>query len=314
MEVLNIHDMHLLNVDFKQALQLYNVQVLDFRKREFRKIPELVLPSKVTSTESTIYVYEDKNKWNKKLNAIKIFKYQDIINEKIDVIGKLLKYKDVINIDELVMPLALVSIDKVVSGYIMPYVESNINMKVLLDNENVLLKDKIKYLKEMLLILKKIELVHSLKGKFFLGDIHESNFIFDVESQRIKVIDVDSAYIDNSFISASKFMTYNEKLDCFPRKYPLCPAEEIPIHVPNHNSQTLCFMYMLLNTLSGDNSYEWGIEDYYLYLNYLEKNGMNKEVINAFAKAYNKSPKLIFDEHLLDYINPNKDYRLHLSK
>ena len=37
MEVLNIHDMHLLNVDFKQALQLYNVQVLDFRKRDLER-------------------------------------------------------------------------------------------------------------------------------------------------------------------------------------------------------------------------------------------------------------------------------------
>ena len=88
--------------------------------------------------------------------------------------------------DELVMPSALVSVDKELRGYMMPYIESSINMKVFLNNPNVSLKDKLRYLKEILEILNKIEHIHELEGNFYLGDIHEANFIFDANDQKNK--------------------------------------------------------------------------------------------------------------------------------
>ena len=311
MELLKIDDMQISNIDFYHAYKLNDMQVLDFRKREFKSIPELILPRSVPSTEAKIYVYEDKNKWQKYLNAIKIFYNPEKMPDKSYTIGELIRNKDIIGLDELVMPLALVSVDKELRGYMMPYIESSLNMKVFLNNPNVSLKDKLKYLKEILVLLNKIESVHALEGNFFLGDIHEANFIFDAESQRIKVVDMDSAVINGSDIPVSKFMTYNFNLYNFPNKYPMNDEDR---HIPSHNTQMLSFIYMLLNAISLDKSYRWSVEDYYFYLNYLERLGISHNVTDALSHAYDSSPRVDFNVELLSEIDPNKDYRLQLSK
>ena len=94
MELLKIDDMQISNIDFYHAYKLNDMQVLDFRKREFKSIPELILPRSVPSTEAKIYVYEDKNKWQKYLNAIKIFYNPEKMPDKSYTIGELIRNKD----------------------------------------------------------------------------------------------------------------------------------------------------------------------------------------------------------------------------
>ena len=65
--------------------------------------------------------------------------------KKLHTIGELLKYRDIIDMDELVLPTRVVAVNKELRGCIMPYIESSINMLVFLNNKNVSLKDKLKY-------------------------------------------------------------------------------------------------------------------------------------------------------------------------
>ena len=313
------------------------MRIVDFSSRELKKIPELQLPSQVTNTEARLYLYNDKNKWDKKKNILKIFydnrtfDFKPYINEELlqsdinmnvfheerftytkpYIIAELLLHKDEINIDELVMPTGFVSIDKKVSGYIMPFIESSINMSLLLNNPNVALKEKLKLLKKIYEILSKIEKVKALEGRFYLGDIHESNFIIDVLEQKVKAVDMDSCYINDSAVPVSRFLFNNFNLDYLQHKYKMTEDDRV---IPSHNSQVLCFLYMLLNALSGEKSYKWSIEEHYLYLNCLEKMGMNKEVIEAFNTMYDSSPKLDFDIDLLNAIDTNKNYSLQYRK
>ncbi|MBR1748405.1 MAG: hypothetical protein IJ743_01270 [Bacilli bacterium] len=313
------------------------MKIVDFSSRELNKIPELQLPSQVTNTEARLYLYNDKNKWDKKKNILKIFydnrsfDFKPYINEELlqsdlnrnvfhedrftytkpYIIAELLLHKDEINIDELVLPTGFVSIDKKVSGYIMPFIESSINMSLLLNNPNVALKEKLELLKKIYEILSKIEKVKSLEGNFYLGDIHESNFIIDVLEQKVKVVDMDSCYINDSAVPVSRFLFNNFNLDYLQHKYKMTEDDRV---IPSHNAHVLCFLYMLLNSLSGEKSYKWGIEEHYLYLNCLEKMGMNKEVIEVFNTMYDSSPKLDFDINLLNAIDSTKNYSLQYRK
>ena len=287
------------------------MKVVSFSNREFKKVSKLPLSNKIINTEAELYLYEDKNKWDKRQNVIKIFYNPDIMNEKYYTIGELLKYKDEIGMPELVMPEAVVSVNKEMVGYIMPYIDSCTNMNLLLNNPNVSLKDKLKFLKEIYLILEKIESIKALEGNFFLGDIHESNFVFDVLEQRIKVVDMDSAYINHSSIPVSKFMTFNDNLWDYPAKYPM---DEDDRHIPSHNTQTLCFTYMLLNTLSREKSYNWSKEEYYLYLECLKKMKMEPEIVNYLSTIYDDSPNIHFDVNYLDFIDSDKNYCLQYTK
>ena len=314
-----------------------HMKIVDFSNHEFKKIPELQLPRQVTNTEARLYLYQDKTKWNKHQNILKIFydnrsfDFKPYIKEELlqnknhtnlfyedrmtytkpYIISQLLKYKDVINMEELIMPTAFVSIDKKVSGYMMPFIESNVNMSLLLNNPNVSLKEKLKLLKKIYEILSKIEKVKALEGKFYLGDIHESNFIIDILEQKIKVVDMDSCYINDSAVPVSRFLFNNFNLDYLQHKYKMTEDDRV---IPSHNSQVLCFLYMLLNALSGEKSYNWSIEEHYMYLACLEKMGMNKEVINTFNTMYDSSPRLDFEPSLLDEIDTEKNYSLQYRK
>ena len=72
-------------------------------------------------------------------------------------------------------------------------------------------------------------------------------FIFDAKAQIIRAIDMDSAYINGCFIPTSKFLIQNENLYDFQDKYPRNPNVYDSVNIPNHNTQILCFIYMLLN-------------------------------------------------------------------
>lgn len=75
--------------------------------------------------ESTIYLMESKNRWEQALKVLKIlFRSKgDIFSTKLFTISYLMDHKDEIAIDELVIPDSLLSIDRELRGFIMPYIQ-----------------------------------------------------------------------------------------------------------------------------------------------------------------------------------------------
>lgn len=291
------------------------MKVINITKRQLRKMLPLNLSRSIINKEGKLYIRDYKQKYGHFQDLLKIYNNQSesYIADKVAVITKLIATFESLDMPELVTPTSLVSLDGEISGFAMPFIEDNTNLALLLNNPKVTLSQKIKLLKEILNILIKVQDSHELDGKFFLGDIHEANFIWDITEQTVRAVDMDSSYFSGGFISVSKVTTLNYLLEGFPNKYIL--DDESGKFIPNKDITSVSFIYMLLNVLSGCNdSHRWSYNEFYNYLSFLEKKGLSKELLDIIANLYTAGNIDIYNSELLDGIDKNKDYTMTLAR
>lgn len=291
------------------------MKVINITKRQLRKMLPLNLSRSIINKEGKLYIRDYKQKYGHFQDLLKIYNNQSesYIADKVAVITKLIATFESLDMPELVTPTSLVSLDGEISGFAMPFIEDNTNLALLLNNPKVTLSQKIKLLKEILNILIKVQDSHELDGKFFLGDIHEANFIWDITEQTVRAVDMDSSYFSGGFISVSKVTTLNYLLEGFPNKYIL--DDESGKFIPNKDITSVSFIYMLLNVLSGCNdSHRWSYNEFYNYLSFLEKKGLSKELLDIIANLYTAGNIDIYNPELLDGIDKNKDYTMTLAR
>lgn len=291
------------------------MKVINITKRQLRKMLPLNLSRSIINKEGKLYIRDYKQKYGHFQDLLKIYNNQSesYIADKVAVITKLIATFESLDMPELVTPTSLVSLDGEISGFAMPFIEDNTNLALLLNNPKVTLSQKIKLLKEILNILIKVQDSHELNGKFFLGDIHEANFIWDITEQTVRAVDMDSSYFSGGFISVSKVTTLNYLLEGFPNKYIL--DDESGKFIPNKDITSVSFIYMLLNVLSGCNdSHRWSYNEFYNYLSFLEKKGLSKELLDIIANLYTAGNIDIYNPELLDGIDKNKDYTMTLAR
>lgn len=291
------------------------MKVINITKRQLRKMLPLNLSRSIINKEGKLYIRDYKQKYGHFQDLLKIYNNQSesYIADKVAVITKLIATFESLDMPELVTPTSLVSLDGEISGFAMPFIEDNTNLALLLNNPKVTLSQKIKLLKEILNILIKVQDSHELDGKFFLGDIHEANFIWDITEQTVRAVDMDSSYFSGGFISVSKVTTFNYLLEGFPNKYIL--DDESGKFIPNKDITSVSFIYMLLNVLSGCNdSHRWSYNEFYNYLSFLEKKGLSKELLDIIANLYTAGNIDIYNSELLDGIDKNKDYTMTLAR
>ncbi|HIS12886.1 MAG TPA: hypothetical protein IAB40_07250 [Candidatus Onthocola stercoravium] len=291
------------------------MKVINITKRQLRKMLPLNLSRSIINKEGKLYIRDYKQKYGHFQDLLKIYNNQSesYIADKVAVITKLIATFESLDMPELVTPTSLVSLDGEISGFAMPFIEDNTNLALLLNNPKVTLSQKIKLLKEILNILIKVQDSHELDGKFFLGDIHEANFIWDITEQTVRAVDMDSSYFSGGFISVSKVTTFNYLLEGFPNKYIL--DDESGKFIPNKDITSVSFIYMLLNVLSGCNdSHRWSYNEFYNYLSFLEKKGLSKELLDIIANLYTAGNIDIYNPELLDGIDKNKDYTMTLAR
>lgn len=298
----------------KDTAQYYGVPEVKLTKRKLRQLERLQLSSSIVNTEARLYLNKYKDTWVHKKELFKVY-YRDedeYLMDKMHVILQLLMNKELLDMEELVLPNSLVTVDDKISGYSMPFIENNINYTILLKNPKIKLDLKLKFLKEILKVLKKLADKKELEDNFFLGDIHEANFLWDMDEQNIKVVDIDSAYINNSPISISKFLTFNEKLENVSSKYVM--DEESERIIPSRETTIASFWFMFLDTISNGNSYKWSLNEYYAYISFLKKQGIDEVIIEELNKMYVPSSFADLDESTLDYINTDRDYTLQRAR
>ncbi len=291
------------------------MKVVNLTTRQLKKIPTLNLSSNIVNTEANLYIYTSKTKYNYVTELLKLYYNQEIdhIADKIAIISKLIATFESLDMEELVTPSALVCLDGEISGFTMPFIEDNVNLTLLLNNPKVKLSFKLQFLKKILAILIKINNSHELAGTFYLGDIHEANFIWDIMAQTVRAVDLDSAYFVGGPISVSKVLTYNHLLESLPNKYPI--DEKSGQFIPNQETTSASFLYMLLNVLSGcSNSYRWSYSEFYQYLSYLNKKGLSKELLDLISKLYTSGEMDIYHPDLLDCIDTSTEYTLQKAK
>ena len=271
------------------------MQIMNISNHQFRKMKEYVPDNGIGHMECKLYLLKDKDKWNKNYKLFKKFNKieGEYFSSKLYTINELINNKDKIEIEELVYPDKLISLDNEIVGYSMDFIKENININIILNSDKIDFKFKIKILKEIGLLLEKIK----DNGIITLSDIHEGNFIYDLSRKQVRAIDLDSCKIGKNEGSLSKYLTSNNNLWNYPHKYPLNADD---IHIPNTNTTYLSYIYMILNFISGTNYIsELSIDSYYKYLERLKQNGFDQELLDIFSLIYvntdNKNPVDLLD-------------------
>ncbi len=283
------------------------MQTVSISNKQFSELERLRFDNNIMNTEGQLFI-EQSNDGNKKI--IKKFYRCDSDDDeyfanKLLTINYLIDLKDQIGIDELVLPEKIVIENGQIVGSMMRYID-NINFKNIINSYKIPTEKVINYFKEIGIILKKIEDLNknNIINPFHLNDVHESNFIFNKETKKINVVDLDSARILNNTPFAARYLTPFSPVADLPYKYKVCDESASGYIEPDNNSDIYCFIIMILNYLYKDKVNQMKIPEYYEYLNYLLKIDFPYELLDNFERVY-KYDDNINPYELLDLIPKN---------
>lgn len=275
------------------------MKAIFFTRRQFKKLQKCKLQKNINHTESELYIIEKKDVWNKHQKMILKYFYVtegEYFSNKLFTINTLINNTSIIDINTLILPTELAVINNEVVGYIMPFIE-NKNLLTLLQDFKVSIEKKKDYLKQVGEIINQVHTVSEFQDEFFLGDIHEANFIVNTDEDKVYGVDSDSFKVKNNLPFASKYLATNPNIMSMTHKY---PVNEDGYHIPNKNSDLLCYIFTILNTISRTQLQKVAIDEYYEYLDYLTTIGFGENFIRICGKIYtnasNTSPVPYFDE------------------
>lgn len=227
-----------------------------------------------------------------------------------EVISKVLflnRYKNLMP-SNFIIPEFLVLLDNKDLYMAIDYINGN-NLGDVLKDKNINIRDKKIYLFYIGNTLEEMRHMREnpLLSDFCLGDLHEDNFI--VSNKKLYTIDLDDAKIDSispiaSYLQMgtlfSKFETYKYKI-----------IEESPYFVKyevNYNTDMYCYIMVILNFLYGDNVNNMNINDFYCYLDYLYKIGIDSSLLECF-NSISSSDDNINPMNYIDSLTSNQIYR-----
>lgn len=267
------------------------MQIINMSKNKLNSLEPLILPKDVTSTECELFKY---NYYGKEKLLKKLYRTNGIIfANKLYTIEALNSNKDNIP-SNFIVPEVLVSINKQIEAFTMKYIKGT-NLSIILNEPTITYEEKINYLKSIGNILEQMKNIRKyteLKD-FYIGDIHEDNFLVDTEKQEIFVADLDSCKIaDNKsfpgrYLTTASLLRYNEI------KYSLLDEpDRIADYKVTEETDIYCYIIMILNYLYDGRVDRLSIEEFYRFINYLDDIEVNKELIESFEKIVVGAPNV----------------------
>lgn len=279
------------------------MKVISVSKKRFRELNQVVLSKNITNTEAKILDFNYRNE-DKILKAL-YYLEGPIFANKLYTIEMLDNNKSYLPTSFLI-PDNLVTVNSEIIGFTLPKF-NGANLSDILKNKNIDLREQIYYLKkigETLHQLQSIRTYTPLKN-IYINDLHESNFLVDLNNRELKVIDLDSCKIAHNKVFPSKYLGENSILK-YSNKYLRNNDEEFGYIKPDSNSDLYCYIIVILNYLMKDRISNYNINEFYEYLNYLEHIGINKELINIFSKIVNNCD----NENPMDYLDTITDEQI----
>lgn len=267
-------------------------------KSQFMKLKKHKLEKNINNTEASLYLYQKKGNFDSPSFMLKQFyiKEGEYFSNKLFTLNNLINNRSIINLDTLVLPVLLVVTGGEVSGYLMPYIKGP-NLLTILQDPKIEFDVKLDYLKQVGHILEMVANNPELNGQFSLGDVHEGNFVVEEKTNKVYAVDLDSCKIKNNLPSPAKYLVNNPNLEQMKYKYPM-NQDGIPLI--SQNTDLLCYICMILNTISKVEIYKLPIEEYYTYLDYLESIGFGPDFLNCcrriYTNALNSSPLPYLDQ------------------
>lgn len=262
------------------------------------KLEKLDLSKRVFNTEAVMYSF-DKDK------VLKRFYNNEgtVFSNKLFTINELIDKKDVIGIRELVMPDRLVTVDKRVIGYLMPYVKG-INFRDVIEDDYFSVSDKLNYLKQIGIILERMKNVRNTTNinDFYLNDLHESNFMLNSDTNSINVVDMDSCKINGNLPFVSKYLSTVGNLVYF-SKYEQINQGFLAggCFKPSENTDLFCYTIMILNYIFGIDVNRLSIHEFYACMEYLYKQGISDDLVSKLCYIYTEVDNINLYEYLEEF-------------
>ena len=258
------------------------MKVITLSKKKFSSLEPMKLSRGVISTEANFlhFNYHGENK------VIKRLYYQDgdVFANKLHTLEMLSAYKKYLP-ESFCIPDALISVSGKVEGFSMPLIEG-INLSTLLMDRNTPLEEKKYYLTKVGEILKQLKTIrkYSPLNDIYLCDLHSSNFIAKTDNKQLEVLDLDSCKIKGGRSPISRYLGEFALLNNVKGKYKINKDENSGLGYvdADENSDLYCYSMMLLSFLYGGSINTDSLDDYYKYLTYLKKIGVNEELVNVF--------------------------------
>jgi len=287
------------------------MKTINISKNKFDSLNEMELSKQTLNTEAIMYDIRIKNK-DKILKKL----YNNLgvgFANKLYTVEMLNYYKNNLP-SNFVIPDHLVSLDDKIIGFTVPKIDG-INLTDLVTEKSVSNKEKLYYytkIGETLNQLKNIRKYSDLK-EIYINDLHESNIMVNLKNKELNIVDLDSSRILNNGSFAARYLGPTFFVDNKPHKYNY--NNDSLLNGPgylfaNQNSDLYCYNIMLLNFLYGDKITRMNIDEFYRYLEYLNKIGVNKELLDIFydltTTSDNKNP--------LNYLETLNDTQLARSK
>lgn len=197
---------------------------------------------------------------------------------------------------ELCIPEYLVQANETIIGHLTKEVEDAITLEATLKNPDIPINLKMKYLKEVGLMLKRCDFARKALGTFALNDLHEENILVTKADDQIHVVDMAAAAIGSNYPERAKYLAPCSFLASSLSKN---SAKNYNYEKPSRDNDLYCYIIMILNYLAGVDISNLNREKFYAYLVYLEKNGLNRELVNMFKllgeNEPNQNPSLLLD-------------------
>ena len=267
------------------------MQIINMSKTKLNSLEPLILPKDVTSTECELFKY---NYYGKEKLLKKLYRTNGIIfANKLYTIEALNSNKDNIP-SNFIVPEVLVSINKQIEAFTMKYIKGT-NLSIILNEPTITYEKKINYLKSIGNILEQMKNIRKyteLKD-FYIGDIHEDNFLVDTEKQEIFVADLDSCKIADNKSFPGRYLTTTSLLRYNEIKYLLLDEpDRIADYKVTEETDIYCYIIMILNYLYDGRVDRLSIEEFYRFINYLDDIEVNKELIESFEKIVVGAPNV----------------------
>lgn len=259
------------------------MQIINMSKTKLNSLEPLILPKNVTSTECELfkYPYYGKEKLLKKLHRTDGI----IFANKLYTIGALNANKDSMP-SNFVLPESLVSINKKIEAFTMKYIKG-INLSVILNNPDITYEEKIHYLKSIGRILEQMQNIRKYTNlnNFYLGDIHEDNFLVERDKKEIYIVDLDSCKIAGNKSFPGRYLTNSSLIKYNNTKYQtLSQTDDLADYKIDENTDIYCYIIIILNYLYDGRVDRLSLDKFYDFINYLEDIKVNIELIECFNK------------------------------
>ena len=290
------------------------MESINISKNEMKKMEELLV-STYTSSEGD--VIRDVNN-SKRAFKLLFRKKGTYFSNKLYTINSLVDLSESVDMPEVVFPEHLLAVDKEVVGFSMPLI-NGVTLADILFNSDIDIKVKVKYLKQIGSILEKMASVRKENPKlnWYLNDLHERNFMVDLEKERLYAVDLDSCRILGNHPFLSKYLSSFSPLIDFPEKYHTdfqisCGGD----FVADENADLYCYAMLVIDFLYGARINYASKEEYFRYLEYLKSVGAPQELVDAWAKVYTNDNNVNFAPLLdsLPYFYEKTDRGLYLKR